>query len=309
MRIDLARPKGSCAIVRAASLTGLLLFAAASLAADSARKSLVYGEVVGEPKTYTIRRGDSVLSIARGAHTDPGTLLRVNGGKIRLRPKSKIRVPSLHILPARLADGVVLNIPERAVYVFRAGRMAGRYPVAVGMKSWPTPTGAFEISAMIKDPVWVTPVEMVRREGAPLAALPPQKRSPLGDRWMGWCESAASDSEVGFHGTHDVNSIGKLASHACVRLYPEHARRMYEQVYEGIPVLSLYEPIKVGKEGDTYYVSVSPDIYGRGKVTMARALELLKRAGADKPDLKRLKTLIARQDGYPYAVARVKSGE
>jgi L,D-transpeptidase ErfK/SrfK len=156
---------------------------------------------------------------------------------------------------------------------------------------------------MLENPIWVTPQEMVRREGAVAAAIP-GSRSPLGDRWMGWCEVGPDQSEVGFHGTNDVNSIGKLASHACVRLYPEHARAVYDQAYEGMPVLSLYEPIKVGKVNGIYYLSVSPDIYNRKKLSLTRALQLLKQAGAANVDRARVKSLLAGQDGHPYVVAR-----
>jgi L,D-transpeptidase ErfK/SrfK len=209
----------------------------------------------------------------------------------------------MHILPAKTYEGVVLNIPERALYLFKAGRLAGRFPVAVGMKSWPTPTGRQEIHMMLKDPVWITPSEMVRREGAAPAALTVRSRSPLGDRWMGWCEVGPNESEVGFHGTNDVGSIGTLASHACVRLYPEHAREMFDQVYEGMMVNSLYEPIKIGTQSGIVYISVSPDIYGRKKNTIARMKQLLKQAGIRNPDMGRLKTILARQDGYPYRIS------
>jgi L,D-transpeptidase ErfK/SrfK len=262
------------------------------------------GFLYGKQKTVTVKRGDSLLSIARRGNTDPVTLTRMNDLKAgkRIVPGTKLKVPGRYILPARLHAGIVLNIPERAVYLFKGGKVVGRYPVAVGLRSWPTPTGEFDIATMIKNPVWITPEEMVKREGAAPGAVSSGQKNPLGDRWMGWCESVESDSEVGFHGTNDLNSIGKLASHACVRLYPEHARQMYDQVYRGMKVVSLYEPIKVARDGNTYYLSVSPDIYGKKVVSVERARELLRRAGAKHPDLKRVQAIINRQDGAPHIV-------
>ena len=120
-------------------------------------------------------------------------------------------------------------------------------------------------------------------------------RAALNGAWMdNWSED--------FH-SGDLTSIGRTASHACVRLYPEHARRMYQQVYEGMPVLSLYEPIKVAKRGETFYMSASPDIYSRGKLSLPRALDLLKKAGARNPNRKRVEATLARQDGYPYRIS------
>ncbi len=120
---------------------------------------------------------------------------------------------------------------------------------------------------------------------------------------MGWCEVKASDSEVGFHGTNTISSIGKAASHACVRLYPECARSMFDQVYEGMAVYSIYEPVKIAEQDGTYYLSVSPDIYGTGAVSLERVREKLRKAGIlNLVDAGKVARVVERQDGYPWAV-------
>src|SRR5688572_19857903 len=173
---------GSSAVVGAAPLA---LFGSIVMAAPDAKRAprvSAVGEVIGSDWRYAVRKGDTLLGISRRFFTDPGTLARLNyisNGQVR--PGRSLRIPSLHILPLRTEEGVLLNIPERALYVFRRRLVVGRYPVAVGMRSWPTPVGSYEILSMVVDPVWVTPMEMVQREGAAPAALPAHQKSPLGD--------------------------------------------------------------------------------------------------------------------------------
>ena len=59
---------------------------------------------------------------------------------------------------------------------------------------------------------------MVEREGVKDDPVPPGPDNPLGDRWMGWTAPG-----YGFHSTTSPRSIGRAASHGCVRLYPEAA--------------------------------------------------------------------------------------
>jgi L,D-transpeptidase ErfK/SrfK len=260
-------------------------------------KPLIIGPLVGSEASYTARRPERLVQIARKNNTDRITLARINGIDTNtVRAGRTLRLPTVHVLPCVPHDGVVLNIPERGVYLFRNGRFIKRYPVAVGAKTWETPTGAFRIVRKVIRPAWIPPAVMVKREKVPAVRIPPGESNPLGDRWIGW-----SAPEVGFHGTPIVESIGSAASHACVRLYPEAAHHMFARVYRGMPIYSVYEPILVGRRGDSYYLSVSADIYGRGLASLERARKRLVDAGLwDRVDHEKVRRIVARQEGYPY---------
>ena len=266
-------------------------------------KSL-FAPLVGEEKHYVTRPGDTLLAIARAHFTDPVTLARLNhlSGE-RVRPGRTLLLPTLMILPAEIADGLMLNIPERRVYFFRKGHYVARYPVAVGMLTWETPIGRFRLVRKVMNPVWVPPRVMVEREGISNADVPPGPNNPLGDRWMGW-----SAPEVGFHSTYAVQSVGKLASHACVRMYPEHAHQLFPNVGLGMPIHSLYEPIKLGRRDSDCYLSVSPDVYRRNRVSLAHVQQKLEQAQVwNRADKAQIRRILAEQDGYPHRIARLDS--
>ena len=122
---------------------------------------------------------------------------------------------------------LVLRLRERRVYVYRQNKVQVSFPVAVGKGGWETPTGNFKITHMIKDPVWEHPWtgELV----------PAGPDNPLGTRWIGfWTDGK---NVIGFHGTPNPESIGRAASHGCVRMFDKDAQALFEKVAVGTPVI------------------------------------------------------------------------
>jgi L,D-transpeptidase ErfK/SrfK len=260
------------------------------------------GILVGEFKEVTVQPGESLLHIARIHNTDKVSLLRLNRLKNeRLVPGQRLLLSTVHIVPFAPTEGIVLNIPERGVYLFRDGRLQGRYPVAVGARTWETPVGTFKLVRKVINPAWLPPKVMVEREGIPKFRVPPGKTNPLGDRWMGW-----SAPEVGFHSTPQVETVGEYASHACVRLYPESAHTLFDGVRLGMPIYAIYEPIVVGRKGENYYLSVSPDIYGRKPISFSGVQHHLKQAGLlSGIDWDKVKAVTQAQDGFPHPIGHL----
>lgn len=260
------------------------------------------GVLTGEERRVKVRPGETLLQIARRHNADRVSLSRLNRlSREGLTSGQTLRLPTLHIVPFAPQEGIVLNIPERGVYLFHEGRLQARYPVAIGARTWETPTGKFTLVRKVIDPAWLPPRAMVEREGIPQFRVPPGKTNPLGDRWMGW-----SAPEVGFHSTPQVETIGQYASHACVRLYPESAHALFKRVSVGTPIYAIYEPILLGKKGQTYYLSVSPDVYGKKPVSFVGVRKHLQKAGllADT-DWAMVNEILRRQDGYPYPITNL----
>jgi L,D-transpeptidase ErfK/SrfK len=203
------------------------------------------------------------------------TLARINSISGQRVPAGKtLLLPSLHIVPRSPADGIVLNIPERRVYIFQAGKLVAHYPVAVGKPGWPTVTGAYQLVKKEVNPQWVPTKEMVERAHIKDDPVPPGPENPLGDRWMGW-----SAPGFGFHSTNAPQSVGKAVSHGCVRLYPDSAERMFHQVRIGMPIYSVYAPVQIGQRDGKFFLTVFTDIYNRGLTTLARVQQALQRSG------------------------------
>jgi L,D-transpeptidase ErfK/SrfK len=122
---------------------------------------------------------------------------------------------------------LVLRLRERRVYVYEGDTPLKSFPVAIGRVGWETPTGTFSVMNMLRNPGWTNPLTGERMEPGP--------NNPLGERWIAfWTDGR---NYIGFHGTPTRDSIGRPASHGCVRMYNEDVRELFEIVQVGTPVI------------------------------------------------------------------------
>jgi lipoprotein-anchoring transpeptidase ErfK/SrfK len=126
---------------------------------------------------------------------------------------------------------VTVSQHQKVVRVFRRGHLVKRYRVAVGTKAYPTPYGTFSVQTMQRNPPWNVPHSEWAGglAGRTIPGGAPQ--NPLVARWIGF------DGSVGFHGTREALSIGRAASHGCVRMHPHDVIDLYKRVAVGTTVL------------------------------------------------------------------------
>ena len=232
----------------------LLVFVCNNVSAKNGKIS----ELQGKSVTYTAKQGEDLYPIAKKHGLAIEHVMFANGLKgIKTYPGQKLLIPLRRILPSdRLTNGIVLNLPERGMYLFEKGKLKAFYPVAIGaVGKWMTPTGNYKIITKVKDPVWLPP-EWAKEE----EAVPAGPNNPLGDRWMG-----LNAPGYGIHATNRPVSIGLATSHGCIRMYPESVHKLFDQVSVGTPVKIIYEPVKLGydPEEKNFYLEVYPDVYGR----------------------------------------------
>ncbi|MEO8596199.1 MAG: L,D-transpeptidase [Candidatus Solibacter sp.] len=127
---------------------------------------------------------------------------------------------------SRPARRVVVSIPDRKLAVLEGDRVVRIFPTAVGAPKSPSPTGSFQIVNSIPDPTWYTKGKIVL----------PGKNNPLGTRWLG-----LSHKGYGIHGTNRPDSIGKNASHGCIRMRNRDAEELFTLVAVGDSVELLGE--------------------------------------------------------------------
>ena len=210
----------------------------------------------GRDVTHEVSETDTIFTISRKYGLAPDHILWANDGlslERPLKPGMKLVIPLRRIPPFTpvQSTAIVLNLPERMLYLFRGGRMVKFWGVAIGGAQYPTPDGDFRIIAKEKNPVWEPPAWLEK------AAIGPGPDNPLGDRWM-----QITPDMVGIHGTNNPDSIGGVASLGCVRLYPEAVRELYDQVSVGTPVYVIYEQARVGQEADGSLIwTFFPDPY------------------------------------------------
>jgi L,D-transpeptidase catalytic domain len=113
---------------------------------------------------------------------------------------------------------VLVSIPDHQLALIEDGQVMKVYSVAVGKESTPSPTGTFHIVVRVVDPTYY-------HEGK---VIPPGPGNPLGNRWMGLDRKG-----YGIHGTNVPQSIGKSASHGCVRMAKRDLEELFSLVKPG----------------------------------------------------------------------------
>lgn len=133
--------------------------------------------------------------------------------------------------PAELEQQVVhravINVPSMALELFENDELVKSYPIAVGKRSTPTPRGTFQIVTKVKNPTWYGPGGEVVKAG---------RNNPVGTRWMG-----LDLKGYGIHGTNDPKSIGRAASHGCVRMLNSDVEELFARMQIGDQVEILYQ--------------------------------------------------------------------
>lgn len=113
---------------------------------------------------------------------------------------------------------IVVSLEDRKLALVENGTVKKVYTVAIGKPSTPSPVGTFTIQSRVANPTYF--------HGGKVIA--PGPRNPVGSRWMG-----LSIRGYGIHGTNVPNSIGKAASHGCIRMGKADLEELYTLVKAG----------------------------------------------------------------------------
>lgn len=116
---------------------------------------------------------------------------------------------------------IVISLADRRLVLLEGDHVLKTYEIAVGKPGTPSPEGRFEVVNRIPNPIWCAGGRAVR----------PGKLNPLGTRWIG-----LSKKGYGIHGTNEPDSIGKAASHGCIRMRNRDVEELFELVETGAPV-------------------------------------------------------------------------
>lgn len=248
--------------------------------------------LIGEVRRYQVSSGDTLALVGARFGMETAVLAKDNGltTGARLKPGDTLEIDNRHIVPSGVDDGILVNLPQRRLFLFRNGALQQSYPIAVGSGGWKTPAGEFSIQSMEVDPTWDVPksiqAEMAAKGKPVVTKVAPGPSNPLGTRWI------AINGAIGIHGTNAPSSIFKFSTHGCIRMATEDVEHLFDLVMEGDRVAVIYEPVLAAKDGDDVFLEVHKDPYGKGGVSRqaaAAALAAVDAAGfASHPDLDRL---------------------
>jgi lipoprotein-anchoring transpeptidase ErfK/SrfK len=164
---------------------------------------------------------------------------------------SDSQVPNQPIAPEVAAElrherKVLVSIPHRQLALIEDGEVAKIFPVAVGAPGSPSPTGTFAIKNRLVKPTYFHPG----------VVIPAGPDNPLGTRWIG-----LSTKGYGIHGTNVEGSIGKAASHGCIRMHRADLEELFAtlQVGDEVEIRGQADDELAEIFGSTQEEDASPD--------------------------------------------------
>lgn len=270
----------------------------------------VYRQVIDEEHTYRVVKGDILLKVAGKFGVEVGYLMRQNGLKTdRLHIGDTLTVKKSTIVPAETDDGIIINIPDRTLYLFEGGVLKAMYPVGLGLPSWRTPTGSFTVIRKMRSPTWHVPRsiqrEMECRGERVRKKVPPGPDNPLG-RWA----VETSLPRILIHDTIAPSSVYRFQSHGCIRLRGDDAKEFYEATEMGDAGEIIYSPVKLAvTSAGRVYLEVYKDVYGLTGDPGRLAREMIAGSGlAARVDWAKVEEVVKGKEGIAFDVTRTDRG-
>jgi lipoprotein-anchoring transpeptidase ErfK/SrfK len=140
-----------------------------------------------------------------------------------------------------------VSVEERRLSIMRGGQVLHRFPVAVGKGAYlrhrsaesggwlfETPVGLYSVGRKETSPVWYAPDWFYIEKGLPIPPPDSARRYFPGE--MGEYALYLGDG-LAIHGTKDQSSVGRAASHGCMRLSREAIATVYALVGVGTKVI------------------------------------------------------------------------
>ena len=123
------------------------------------------------------------------------------------------------------AGSIVIRTEEKKLYYILGADLAYKFPIAVGKKPKDRFYGIFPITKKTKWPSWRPTESMFEKDPSLPEVVYGGKHNPLGARAL-----YLGDSPYRIHGTNNPNSIGKAASHGCIRMFNEDVKQLFQIV-------------------------------------------------------------------------------
>jgi lipoprotein-anchoring transpeptidase ErfK/SrfK len=187
--------------------------------------------------------------VAERYHSAEEFIKKLNPGKNweHLAPGETLKVPNvlpfeiekfteqkLQPNPAFTARKIFVDTKERLLEVFDNDQLVGVFPITPGSKTLPAPVGTWKILGAAVWP-WFRYDEAMLNHGVRSSDyynLPPGPNNLVGVLWMG-----LNKPGIGIHGTNNPETIGRAASHGCIRLANWDAARVKDLVSVGNTVI------------------------------------------------------------------------
>jgi lipoprotein-anchoring transpeptidase ErfK/SrfK len=165
-------------------------------------------------------------------HLEPGDELKVpNVLPFEIEKVTEAKIPPN---PAFAARKIYIDTKERLLEVFDNEQLVCVFPITPGSTALPAPVGTWKILGAATWP-WFRYDEGMLNYGVRTENyynLPPGPNNLVGVVWMGLDKPG-----IGIHGTNNPETIGRAASHGCIRLANWDAARVKDLISVGNTVI------------------------------------------------------------------------
>jgi lipoprotein-anchoring transpeptidase ErfK/SrfK len=193
--------------------------------------------------------GSPLDYIAERYHADPAFIRKLNPGRNMddLKKGSTLQVPNVQPFqiesfppvadmpprPEFLPRVIKVDTKARMLDLVDAKRVIASFPITPGSKSLPAPIGTWKVVKVTTMPIFRWDEAMLQhgRRSSVFYTIPPGPRNPVGVIWIG-----LNKRGIGIHGTDNPETVGRSASHGCIRLANWDAARVVNQVTVGMTV-------------------------------------------------------------------------
>ncbi|MGA7578186.1 MAG: L,D-transpeptidase [Desulfobaccales bacterium] len=259
--------------------------------------------VVGSPQRHIIGKGETLLDVAR----DHGLGYQELAASYRhwdpfIPPTgAEIVIPTRWIVPENhKRNQIIVNTGDMRLYYYtNNATQVYTFPIGMGVLDFETPAGVFQVVDKRVHPAWHIPQSLQKKYG--MAVMAPGPDNPLGDYKL-----TLSWGDYGIHGTHMPWGVGRMVSHGCTRMYPEHIKQLFPMVPVGAKVEYVYEPAKIGFHHGRIYLSVHEDVYFKIRSMILHVLSLLEKRGlASRVDMQRVLQAVEEQNGVAVDITKM----
>ena len=167
-----------------------------------------------------LQRSTAISSIKRGLDAD-ATAVHLQTEPVR--PK---------VTDATLGVTIVVHLDRNVLELYDGFHVIHAYDVATAKPGFTTPNGDWTIYDKQVDPTWHNPAPDGWGAGEPLV-VGPGPGNPMGPRAF----YLTAPGLIRIHGTSDDASIGRYASHGCIRMHNTDVVELYPLVPVGTHVL------------------------------------------------------------------------
>jgi lipoprotein-anchoring transpeptidase ErfK/SrfK len=213
-------------------IDGLVRTMADTVAVEPRDAAIATNDDVTDVRFVSARAGASLPRMQAAKRIEQA--LSEGDGRLRLHTRA---VPAA-VTAATLGPTIVVHVDRNRLELYDGFDVEQTWDVATAKPGYTTPVGVWNIWDKRENPTWYNPALDSWGAGLP-AVVPGGPGNPMGTRAI----YIDAPGLIRIHGTTDPSSIGRYASHGCIRMRNEEVEDLFERIPEGAHVVIVgYRP-------------------------------------------------------------------